>query len=691
VKQVKQVNKSSPYKSGYRFEIDGLRAFAVLSVVAFHAFPSLLKGGFIGVDVFFVISGFLITIHIFENLDKGKFSFTDFFGRRIRRIFPALILVMVSSLAFGWFVLLADEYAQLGKHVASGAAFITNFILVNESGYFDNIAETKPMLHLWSLAVEEQFYIFWPLVLWLAWIRKLNLLVITVLVAFFSFYVNLYFIKSNPTEIFFFPVGRLWELLSGSILAWLLFYKGQSLSEFKIWIDKSIVSIININKYSTYRSFTSNLMSFFGFLLLAYSVIYIHEGLSFPSYWALIPVMGSMLVIASGSEAWLNRVFLMNPIAVWFGLISYPLYLWHWPILSFLHIINGFLPESEDRLLGVLLSILFAWLTYRFLEKPIRSAKLTIKLSIRLFIVTALIGLLGFYVFLSNGIPSRTDAIKSETDIVFNEKIKAEFSGIIWDYTNNEACMSKYEIEGAEEWGHFFCTLSKDLPPTIILLGNSYANHYYVGFANSKRLAHHSILSIGTCGVEWPSYEEKIKEEVKGGDPCLGRRELVQFEHINKIIETENSLKYAVLVLDTEKYIDEKRFELLLRRIKFIRASGLEVILFQSHLEPKFNINSCYRRVFLPPTNNCAIDPNKLSEHNEVFNKLVEKLSQQVEVHPFNPNEIFCETGVCSYILDGGMPSFRDPFAHFSKFASERLVDQHFIGWSKKNLPNILK
>ena len=153
MKQVKQVNKSSPYKSGYRFEIDGLRAFAVLSVVAFHAFPSLLKGGFIGVDVFFVISGFLITIHIFENLDKGKFSFTDFFGRRIRRIFPALILVMVSSLAFGWFVLLADEYAQLGKHVASGAAFITNFILVNESGYFDNIAETKPMLHLWSLAI----------------------------------------------------------------------------------------------------------------------------------------------------------------------------------------------------------------------------------------------------------------------------------------------------------------------------------------------------------------------------------------------------------------------------------------------------------------------------------------------------------------------------------------------------------
>ena len=160
-----QVNQSSPYKSSYRSEIDGLRAFAVLSVVAFHAFPSWFKGGFIGVDVFFVISGFLITSHIFENLEKGSFSLLDFYGRRIRRIFPALILVMVCSLIFGWFVLLADEYNQLGSHVASGAAFLSNFVFASEVGYFNIASELKPMLHLWSLAVEEQFYIFFPLLL----------------------------------------------------------------------------------------------------------------------------------------------------------------------------------------------------------------------------------------------------------------------------------------------------------------------------------------------------------------------------------------------------------------------------------------------------------------------------------------------------------------------------------------------
>ncbi len=411
-----QVNQSSPYKSSYRSEIDGLRAFAVLSVVAFHAFPSWLKGGFIGVDVFFVISGFLITSHIFENLDKGQFSFTDFFGRRIRRIFPALILVMACSLAFGWFVLLADEFAQLGKHVASGAAFIANFILVDESGYFDNAAETKPMLHLWSLAVEEQFYIVWPLVLWLAWKRKFNLLTITVLVAIISFYLNLRFVKSHPTETFFLPVGRFWELLSGSVLAWLLLYKPDLLIRVKLWVDKFVVRIIHSKKVEVDGSTTSNLMSFFGLLLLAYGVIRINESLSFPSKWALIPVLGAVLIIASGSKTWLNRIFLMNPIAVWFGLISYPLYLWHWPILSFLQIVEGEMPHRDARILAVLLSIFLAWVTYRFIELPIRFGVRKGVKSVALIGLIAIVGSMGFFITKIDGLTQYNQKLKYVSD-----------------------------------------------------------------------------------------------------------------------------------------------------------------------------------------------------------------------------------------------------------------------------------
>lgn len=160
----------------------------MLSVLAFHAFPSWVNGGFIGVDVFFVISGYLISTILFENLERGTFSFAEFYARRVKRIFPALLLVLIASYAFGWLALLGDEYKQLGKHIVAGAGFISNFVFWNEAGYFDNSAETKPLLHLWSLGIEEQFYIVWPLLLWFAWKRKFSLVTITVLIALLSFY-----------------------------------------------------------------------------------------------------------------------------------------------------------------------------------------------------------------------------------------------------------------------------------------------------------------------------------------------------------------------------------------------------------------------------------------------------------------------------------------------------------------------
>lgn len=187
----------------YRADIDGLRALAVLSVVAFHAFPGWVSGGFVGVDIFFVISGFLISTIIYTSLELGSFSFVDFYSRRIRRIFPALILVLYSCYVFGWFVLLSDEYMQLGKHIAAGAGFVSNFVLWNESGYFDTAAETKPLLHLWSLGIEEQFYIVWPLILWAAWQRRFNLLTISILVAGISFTLNLLDYRTDGVANFF--------------------------------------------------------------------------------------------------------------------------------------------------------------------------------------------------------------------------------------------------------------------------------------------------------------------------------------------------------------------------------------------------------------------------------------------------------------------------------------------------------
>jgi peptidoglycan/LPS O-acetylase OafA/YrhL len=213
----------------YRADIDGLRAIAVLSVVGFHAFPHLIRGGLIGVDIFFVISGFLISTIVFDSLDRKCFSFAEFYSRRIRRIFPALIVVLIASFAFGWFALLADEYKQLGKHIAAGAAFVSNFVFWNESGYFDNAAASKPLLHLWSLGVEEQFYLVWPLLLWVAWQKRFNLLIIAVLVAVISFALNAQGIGKDAVATFYSPQTRFWELMVGSMLAWLALHGGGTL------------------------------------------------------------------------------------------------------------------------------------------------------------------------------------------------------------------------------------------------------------------------------------------------------------------------------------------------------------------------------------------------------------------------------------------------------------------------------
>jgi peptidoglycan/LPS O-acetylase OafA/YrhL len=394
--KISQAHLSHPK---YRPDIDGLRAIAVIAVLAFHAFPNWVRGGFIGVDVFFVISGYLISIIIFDNLDKGTFSFTKFYARRIKRIFPALIIVLVACFTFGWFTLLTDEFKQLGKHIAAGAGFVSNFVLWDEAGYFDNSAETKPLLHLWSLGIEEQFYIVWPLLLWLAWKNKFNLLKITILLAVISFALNVKGIKQDAVATFYSPHTRFWELLCGSILAWFTLYKKSTYQNIFIKLDGFLALVIYRDKKKADGKSLANVTSFIGLLLLLYGFWQINKELSFPGKWALIPVLGAVLIIMAGSKAWVNRTILSNRIMVWFGLISFPLYLWHWPLLSFARIIEGEVPSRNLRIALVILSIALAWLTYRFIERPVRFGNYKNRLKIILLCSCALItGFLGFCV-----------------------------------------------------------------------------------------------------------------------------------------------------------------------------------------------------------------------------------------------------------------------------------------------------
>ena len=337
----------------YRPDIDGLRAIAVGSVLAYHAFPSLLPGGFIGVDIFFVISGFLITTILLQSLAAGDFSYRDFYARRIRRIFPALVLVLLATLAFGWYVLLPGEFSQLGKQTMGGAAFFANLVFLGEAGYFDASAETKPLLHLWSLGIEEQFYIFWPLMLGLAWRRRWPMLRVVLAVAVISFLVNVLTVQAHRAAAFYSPLSRAWELMGGGLLAVMQL---QSVAQ---------------GAAST-RAWKKHLQSIVGIALIVLGLFMTRSTKAFPGWWALLPVLGAASCIAAGPGGVLNRYLLSNRVMVWIGLISYPLYLWHWPLLSYARIVTGGEPPLQLRIVLVAASVVLAWATYRFLERFVK-------------------------------------------------------------------------------------------------------------------------------------------------------------------------------------------------------------------------------------------------------------------------------------------------------------------------------
>jgi peptidoglycan/LPS O-acetylase OafA/YrhL len=371
----------------YRSDIDGLRALAILSVVFFHAFPKLLPGGFIGVDIFFVISGYLITSILLKDIQAGTYSIKTFYARRVRRIFPALSVVLLFCLALGWVVLTAVEYRSLGKHAAGGAGFIANFMFWKEAGYFDAAGDTKPLLHLWSLGIEEQFYIVWPLLLYFFAKRSWNVLSMILVVALLSFGLNVWQVVSNPSAAFYSPLGRSWELALGAFLAYQALRPAQVLT-----------SIIE-----RYRGLLSGL----GLVMVVIGFVVINESRAFPGWWALLPALGSALLIASGPHGFVNRFVLSQRIFVWVGLISFPLYLWHWPLLSFARIIASETPSVDVRFVLVVLSIVLAALTYYLIEKPIRRSSSKRPLIKGLSILMLCLCIAGAFVYKTKGVKAR--------------------------------------------------------------------------------------------------------------------------------------------------------------------------------------------------------------------------------------------------------------------------------------------
>lgn len=606
----------------YRPDIDGLRAVAVLSVVAFHAFPAWIKGGFIGVDVFFVISGFLISTIIFENLDRGTFSFAEFYARRIKRIFPALLLVLVASFAFGWFALLADEYKQLGKHIAAGAGFVSNLVLWSEAGYFDNSAETKPLLHLWSLGIEEQFYIAWPFVLWFAWKRKFNLLTLTVIVALISFGLNLKGIKQDSVATFYSPQTRFWELLSGSLLAWFAIYKKIFFASYKLKIDDWLSRVVFRKSVEADGKTLSNVIAFVGSLLLVYGFWRITKEVSFPGKWAVIPVLGAILIILAGPKAWINRRILSNKVAVWFGLISFPLYLWHWPMLSFARIVEGEVPSRSIRIAAVVLSVVLAWLTYKLVERPVRLGKGEKAKVAILVVLMAVVGYVGYNAHERDGLRFR---------------FKSNIS------------MSEEEIasERAKYWAGSLERSFHSSSKKIIVFGDSQGFDVYKSLLNNDKLG----LKIYQTSHECTSFNM-----AKTGAKDITKKSCQDlFDTFLKSDELKKAQYFVYSfywIKEQEPEKSQENYQTVVERIKEINPE-IKIIFFG----PKPLLGKSWISIN-------AITKNQKSSlrMNKFLNDIkwiriedtvyVEKLAQVLKVGFVDINEVFCEGGCQFYVND---------------------------------------
>ncbi|ABC31630.1 predicted acyltransferase [Hahella chejuensis KCTC 2396] len=336
----------------YRAEIDGLRALAVVPVILFHAGFELFKGGFVGVDVFFVISGFLITTIIINEMEEGKFSLVKFYERRARRILPALFFVILTCIPFAWLLLMQGDMKDFAKSIMAVATFSSNILFWSESGYFDSSAEMKPLLHTWSLAVEEQYYIIFPLLLMFTWRFGKKVVLVVLAIGFLSSLGMAHWgAYHKPTAAFYLLPTRGWELLIGVFCA---FYMRR---------DRGVQTAFQQG------------FSLLGILLIVAPLFLFDSTTPTPSLYTLVPTIGTALVIVFASEGTVAWKILSQKFVVAIGLLSYSAYLWHQPILAFMRHRKIEEITSFESCLAIALTLGLSYFSLKYIEKPFRERR----------------------------------------------------------------------------------------------------------------------------------------------------------------------------------------------------------------------------------------------------------------------------------------------------------------------------
>ena len=445
----------------YRAEIDGLRALAVVPVILFHAGFELFSGGFVGVDVFFVISGYLITTILIEDIENKRFSIVNFYERRARRILPALFLVMLVCIPFAWMWMLPSQMKDFSQSLVAVSLFASNILFWRESGYFDAAAEEKPLLHTWSLSVEEQYYLLFPIFLILAWrFGKNRVFWMIVVMAAISLLLSEWGWRNKATANFYLAPTRAWELFAGSIAAFIVQKQGVR---------------------------QNNLLALVGFAAIIFSIFFYDETTPFPSVYALVPVLGVVLLVLYAEKGTFVAKLLSTKGFVGIGLISYSAYLWHQPLFAFARI--KLLDNPSTILMAALsiTSVLLAYLSWKFVETPFRKKNIYSRKSIFLLsmfgIFIALI--LGAIGHLQNGFDKRFDY--TVIDLVGMESRKHNLTELL-------GCKEK-DVTNLDS---IFCTVNgKNEEPKLAVFGDSHGDVIAMSLNHSGESF--VVSSLGGC------------------------------------------------------------------------------------------------------------------------------------------------------------------------------------------------
>lgn len=624
----------------YRPDIDGLRAIAVLLVMIYHAFPKLLSGGFVGVDVFFVISGFLISQIILSGLAQENFSFGEFYARRVRRIFPALLVVSTTVLFVSWWTFLPFEFAELNKQILAGIGFVLNFVLWKDAGYFDIQADLKPFLHLWSLAIEEQFYLFWPLLLWVSRRIRAPLPLVIGGLGVASFFLNIGCLAVDRSATFYFPLTRLWELASGGFLAWL--YQSGRWEKFTSenpWLEGDVPDVLVAA----------------GLALIFLGAILITKSDPYPGWWALLPTTGTLLAIVGGPSSNLSRRLLSLPALVGIGLISYPLYLWHWPLLVMGKILSPVPLSDLSRFALLSGSLPLAWATYLLVELPIRRSDQPGKKVIALGCCATILASISFINYQLKGetVGNRFNVPMSDWEMHFEKQKYWD-----WDWQSGQ----KYKGNATR----------------VLVFGDSHGYDYFKALANDKSLDLAYLHLDRRCSAFGALTKVGFEDVLSHCNQTL-----------NMVLKSKLFKEATILLygMDWEANFESRGAEELylstLAKIR-LRHPGLRIALFG----PKpilgrdyLTINQILRHH--PSIVGLAVFLKSLVSYREADYQVVRERAEHMGVAFIDVSAIYC-TGGCTFYQDGQLAYFDNN--HWTEFGGKVFFEKFKASKSYQDL-----